>query len=307
MRHRRKPRNGVDITAGSWPEAGHLDAHTISKYGSARREYSRAHLASDGGSPDAPPQSPGNTGRSPDIGTLLQGGLAALAFPSRPVPLPPTRQTKMARHERRHIHHRGRHPDLLQGPGHGQPIVFHHGWPLSSDDWDAQMMFFLREGYCVVAHDRRGHDRSTQTATGNEIDTDAADVAALVRHLDLKNAIHVGHSTGGGEVAGYVARHGGNGRVTKDTTGSAPGRALSEANGLFSIIRPARTGSAPPASHRPAHSLGPHSLRRASVVRASPVAWNSAVLSKMHQTGRLGASSARRAAVRSSTSGGYGE
>jgi non-heme chloroperoxidase len=92
------------------------------------------------------------------------------------------------------------------GPKTAQPIVFHHGWPLSSDDWDAQMLFFLGQGYRVVAHDRRGHGRSTQTDTGNEMDTYAADVAAVVAHLDLKNAIHVGHSTGGGEVAHYVAR-----------------------------------------------------------------------------------------------------
>ncbi len=99
--------------------------------------------------------------------------------------------------------------------GSGQPIVFHHGWPLSADDWDAQMMFFLGHGYRVIAHDRRGHGRSTQTATGNEMDTYAADVAALAAHLDLRGAVHVGHSTGGGEVARYVARHGGNGRVAK--------------------------------------------------------------------------------------------
>lgn len=87
-----------------------------------------------------------------------------------------------------------------------QPVVFHHGWPLSADDWDAQMMFFLGKGYRVIAHDRRGHGRSTQTDSGNEMDTYAADVAALTDHLDLKDAIHVGHSTGGGEVAHYVAR-----------------------------------------------------------------------------------------------------
>ncbi len=92
------------------------------------------------------------------------------------------------------------------GPKTAQPIVFHHGWPLSADDWDAQMMFFLGEGYRVVAHDRRGHGRSSQTDTGNEMDTYAADVIALADHLDLKNAVHVGHSTGGGEVAHYVAR-----------------------------------------------------------------------------------------------------
>lgn len=99
--------------------------------------------------------------------------------------------------------------------GTGQPIVFHHGWPLSADDWDNQMLFFLDKGYRVIAHDRRGHGRSTQTATGNEMDTYAADVAALVAHLDLKNAVHIGHSTGGGEVARYVARYGGEGRVAK--------------------------------------------------------------------------------------------
>jgi non-heme chloroperoxidase len=99
--------------------------------------------------------------------------------------------------------------------GTGQPIVFHHGWPLSSDDWDAQMLFFLSRGYRVVAHDRRGHGRSTQTDTGNEMDTYAADVAELVAHLDLKGAIHVGHSTGGGEVARYVAKYSSGGRVAK--------------------------------------------------------------------------------------------
>ena len=98
--------------------------------------------------------------------------------------------------------------------GSGQPVVFHHGWPLSSDDWDAQMMFFLAHGYRVIAHDRRGHGRSSQTDVGNEMDTYAADVAQLAAHLDLRNAVHIGHSTGGGEVARYVARHGA-GRVAK--------------------------------------------------------------------------------------------
>jgi non-heme chloroperoxidase len=92
------------------------------------------------------------------------------------------------------------------GPKDAQPIVFHHGWPLSADDWDNQMMFFLGEGYRVIAHDRRGHGRSSQTDQGNDMDTYAADVAALVAALDLRNAIHIGHSTGGGEVARYVAR-----------------------------------------------------------------------------------------------------
>ena len=104
--------------------------------------------------------------------------------------------------------------------GSGQPIVFHHGWPLSADDWDNQMLFFLDKGYRVIAHDRRGHGRSTQTDTGNEMDTYAADVAELVAALDLKDAIHVGPSTGGGEVARYVARHG-KGRVAKAVLMSA--------------------------------------------------------------------------------------
>src|SRR5918996_5630789 len=98
--------------------------------------------------------------------------------------------------------------------GSGQPIVFHHGWPLSSDDWDGQMMFFVQNGYRVIAHDRRGHGRSTQTSDGHDMDTYAADVAAVVGHLDLREAVHVGHSTGGGEVTRYVARHGA-GRVAK--------------------------------------------------------------------------------------------
>jgi non-heme chloroperoxidase len=102
------------------------------------------------------------------------------------------------------------------GSKDAQPIVFHHGWPLSADDWDAQMLFFLAEGYRVIAHDRRGHGRSSQTDTGNEMDTYAADVADLAAHLDLKNAIHVGHSTGGGEVTRYVAKFGQpQGRVAK--------------------------------------------------------------------------------------------
>lgn len=99
--------------------------------------------------------------------------------------------------------------------GTGQPIVFHHGWPLSGDDWDAQMQFFLLQGFRVIAHDRRGHGRSSQTTGGHEMDTYAADVAALAAHLDLKDAVHIGHSTGGGEVARYVAQYGGGGRVAK--------------------------------------------------------------------------------------------
>jgi len=92
--------------------------------------------------------------------------------------------------------------------GTGQPIVFSHGWPLSADDWDAQMLFFLAHGYRVIAHDRRGHGRSSQVADGHDLDHYADDLAALTAHLDLKNAIHVGHSTGGGEVTRYLGRHG---------------------------------------------------------------------------------------------------
>ena len=102
------------------------------------------------------------------------------------------------------------------GPKDAQPIVFHHGWPLSSDDWDAQMLFFLANGYRVVAHDRRGHGRSSQVATGHDMDHYASDASAVVEHLDLRNAIHIGHSTGGGEVARYVAKYGERqGRVAK--------------------------------------------------------------------------------------------
>jgi non-heme chloroperoxidase len=92
--------------------------------------------------------------------------------------------------------------------GTGQPIVFSHGWPLSADDWDNQMLFFLLNGYRVIAHDRRGHGRSTQTSDGHDMDHYADDLAALTEHLDLQNAVHVGHSTGGGEVVHYLARHG---------------------------------------------------------------------------------------------------
>jgi non-heme chloroperoxidase len=98
--------------------------------------------------------------------------------------------------------------------GKGQPLVFSHGWPLSADDWDNQMMFFLNQGYRVIAHDRRGHGRSTQTSDGHDMDHYADDLAAVTAHLDLKNAIHIGHSTGGGEVTRYIGRHG-EGRVAK--------------------------------------------------------------------------------------------
>jgi non-heme chloroperoxidase len=98
--------------------------------------------------------------------------------------------------------------------GAGQPLFFHHGWPLSADDWDAQMMYFVLRGYRVIAHDRRGHGRSTQTSNGHDMDTYAADAFEVVKALDLKNAVHIGHSTGGGEVARYVAKFG-KGRVAK--------------------------------------------------------------------------------------------
>jgi non-heme chloroperoxidase len=100
--------------------------------------------------------------------------------------------------------------------GKGRPIVFSHGWPLSSDDWDAQMLFFLNHGYRVIAHDRRGHGRSSQVGDGHDMDHYADDLAAVTTYLDLEEAIHVGHSTGGGEVVRYLARHG-EGRVTKAT------------------------------------------------------------------------------------------
>lgn len=100
------------------------------------------------------------------------------------------------------------------GPRTAQPIVFHHGWPLSADDWENQMLFFLAQGYRVIAHDRRGHGRSSPVSNGHDMDHYAADAAAVMEHLDLRNAIHIGHSTGGGEAARYVARHG-KGRAAK--------------------------------------------------------------------------------------------
>ena len=108
------------------------------------------------------------------------------------------------------------------GPKDAQPIMFHHGWPLSSDDWDAQMLYFLSKGYRVVAHDRRGHGRSSQISEGHDMDHYAADAFAVVEHLNLKNVVHIGHSTGGGEVARYVAKHGQKaGRVAKAVLVSA--------------------------------------------------------------------------------------
>src|SRR5260370_4418521 len=123
--------------------------------------------------------------------------------------------------------------------GSGQPIVFSHGWPLSADDWDAQMLFFLKHGYCVIAHDRRGHGRSTQVADGHDMDHYAADLAALTAHLDLHDAIHVGHSTGGGEVAHYLGQHG-ESRVAKAALISAVpplmGKTAANPNGLPKVV-----------------------------------------------------------------------
>jgi non-heme chloroperoxidase len=113
--------------------------------------------------------------------------------------------------------------------GHGQPIVFSHGWPLSADDWDAQMMFFLNEGFRVIAHDRRGHGRSTQVGTGHDMDHYADDLAELTNHLELRDAIHVGHSTGGGEVVHYLGRHGEQ-RVAKAALISAVPPLLTKSN-----------------------------------------------------------------------------
>src|SRR5689334_10508582 len=106
------------------------------------------------------------------------------------------------------------------GPRHAQPLVFHHGWPLSADEWDNQMLFFVANGYRVVAHDRRGHGRSSQVSDGHDMDHYASDAAAVADHLDLQNSVHIGHSTGGGEVARYVARYGA-GRVAKAVLVSA--------------------------------------------------------------------------------------
>jgi non-heme chloroperoxidase len=106
--------------------------------------------------------------------------------------------------------------------GSGQPIVFHHGWPLSSDDWDAQMLFFVDKGFRVIAHDRRGHGRSSQVGSGHDMDHYAADAAAVVQHLYLRDAVHIGHSTGGGEAARYVARHGKGGVAKLVIIGAVP-------------------------------------------------------------------------------------
>ncbi|MDX0431564.1 alpha/beta fold hydrolase [Sinorhizobium medicae] len=141
---------------------------------------------------------------------LLAGGfaVAAMVLPGKTSAAPPETSTGKRSEDMSFIKTQDGTEIFYKDWGlrDAQPIVFHHGWPLSAGDWDAQMMFFLDKGYRVIAHDRRGHGRSTQTWSGNEMDTYAADVAALTDALDLKDAVHVGHSTGGGEVAHYVAR-----------------------------------------------------------------------------------------------------
>jgi non-heme chloroperoxidase len=145
----------------------------------------------------------------------LAVAVPALAGQSNPTPAPASRSAGPRRQGSAYLTLKDGTRLFYKDWGSGQPIVFHHGWPLSGDDWDNQMLFFLAKGYRVIAHDRRGHGRSSQSAEGNEMDTYAADVAELVAHLDLKDAVHIGHSTGGGEVTRYVARHGGGGRVAK--------------------------------------------------------------------------------------------
>jgi len=146
---------------------------------------------------------------------VLAGTLAAIGSPEATAALPTKANHSMTQNM---INTKDGTQIFFKEWGTGQPIVFHHGWPLSGDDWDNQMMFFASKGYRVVAHDRRGHGRSSPSAAGNDMDTYAADVAAVTEHLGLRNAIHVGHSTGGGEVIRYVARYGAGGRVAKAVT-----------------------------------------------------------------------------------------
>lgn len=164
---------------------------------------------------------------SPAWGASRRDVLVTAASAAAAAGLPSAAQAQIAKPDRTNnlSSERGKHPMntittkdgaqiFFKDWGSGQPIVFHHGWPLSGDDWDNQMLFFLGKGFRVIAHDRRGHGRSSQTATGNDMDTYAADVGELAAALDLRDAIHIGHSTGGGEVTRYVARHG-RGRVAK--------------------------------------------------------------------------------------------
>ena len=188
--------------------------------------------------PDEPTYRDSNLHMQPSRRQVLLGG-AAIAATLAVAPVASTAQPATAKAT--HRNPQGAHMDTItvkdgstiyfKDWGAGQPIVFHHGWPLSADDWDPQLMFFLEQGYRVIAHDRRGHGRSTQTATGNDMDTYAADVDELVTALKLTNAIHVGHSTGGGEAIRYVARHG-KGRVAKAVLISAipPAMVKSEQN-----------------------------------------------------------------------------
>ncbi len=144
------------------------------------------------------------------------GGAAALAFPSAALAATasdgaaPTSSTPTGHHAMSTITTKDGAEIFYKdwGDKSAQPIVFSHGWPLTADDWDNQMLYFLQHGFRVIAHDRRGHGRSSQTFKGNEMDTYSDDLAALMTHLDIHNAIHVGHSTGGGEVARYLGRHG---------------------------------------------------------------------------------------------------
>ena len=143
---------------------------------------------------------------------LLAGAtaVAAAALPRwRPRPAPPAAPLQPTQGPfDEHDHHPGRHADLLQDWGTGRPVVFSHGWPLCADAWDAQMLFLVQHGYRVIAHDRRGHGRSSQPSRGNDMNTYADDLAALLDALDVREATLVGHSTGGGEVARYIGRHG---------------------------------------------------------------------------------------------------
>ena len=152
---------------------------------------------------------------------LMVAGLLAAAATTLPLPMSMARAAprdqrsiRQRNHDMNSITTKDGTEIFFKDWGSGQPIVFHHGWPLSSDDWDTQILFFLDHGYRVIAHDRRGHGRSSQGITGHDMDHYAADAAAVVEHLDLRDAIHVGHSTGGGEATRYVARHGA-GRVAK--------------------------------------------------------------------------------------------
>jgi len=163
-----------------------------------------------------------DTDRSPSRRGLLIGGAAAAmaaAIPSSSVARPQA-TARSAKPASSTITTKDGTTIYYKDWGKGQPIVFSHGWPLSADDWDGQMLFFVARGYRVIAHDRRGHGRSSQVSDGHDMDHYADDLAALTSHLDLKNAVHIGHSTGGGEVVHYIARHG-DSRVAKAVIMSA--------------------------------------------------------------------------------------